>query len=102
MYAEDLVQTHAGSEFATSVSVSSYEPCLGDSVDHVLVMSSISSYSCNVSFPSSSGFHEVQGRGRDLIETSNVDCLCLVSGLGLCTCSHEARGSLFDDDWTKH
>lgn len=39
MYAEDLVQTKAGSMVVASVSVSSIEPCLVDSEDHVLMLS---------------------------------------------------------------
>lgn len=37
---EDLIQTHAGSVFATSVSLSPHKPCLIDSVCHVLMVSS--------------------------------------------------------------
>ena len=38
-YAEDPVQTYAGSVIAASVSVSPYKPCLVDSVGHVLLVS---------------------------------------------------------------
>ena len=41
MYAEDLAQTHTGSMSVASVSVSPYEPRLVDSVDHVIMVSSI-------------------------------------------------------------
>lgn len=41
IYAEDLAQTHAGPELATSVSVSPYEPCLVDPVGCILLVSSI-------------------------------------------------------------
>lgn len=63
----------AASEFAASVSPSPYEPWLVDSVDNVLLMSSIPSYSYNISFPFPAGFHEIRGRGRNLIETSNLE-----------------------------
>jgi hypothetical protein len=36
IYAEDLMQGHTGTLLATSVSVSPYEPCLVDSLGHVL------------------------------------------------------------------
>lgn len=42
MYAEDQVQTHAGSGAGTSVFVSSYEPCWGDPLGLVLLMFLIS------------------------------------------------------------
>lgn len=39
VYTEDLVLTHTGSLFVTPNSVSASEPCLVDSVDHVLPVS---------------------------------------------------------------
>ena len=57
IYAEDIVQTHAGSVIAASVSVSLYEPCLVDSVDF-FSWCSLPSGSYNLFSPSSTGFLE--------------------------------------------
>lgn len=48
---QDLLQTPADSVLPVSVSVSSYAHCLGDSVGHVLLMSSIPSGSYSLPFP---------------------------------------------------
>lgn len=62
---EDLVQTPAGLVLDTSVSVSPCDPCLVDSVDHVLLVSSIPFDSYNFSLPSCMGFPELRGEGPD-------------------------------------
>ena len=65
------MQTHGSPVFATSVSVSSVDPCLDDSVGHVLLVSSILSDSYNLSSASSAEYPDL--RGRKLMETSSLD-----------------------------
>ena len=62
MHTEDLMQTHAGPVIATLVSVSSCEPCLVDSVGHVLLVSSIPPDSYTLLSPSSIEF-SISSRG---------------------------------------
>jgi hypothetical protein len=56
IYAEDLVKGHVGPMFAALVSVSLCEPCSVDTVDHILLISFISSDSYNPPSPSSKWF----------------------------------------------
>ena len=65
MQAKNLVQTTAPPVFAASVSVSPYEPCLVDSVGHVLLVAPITSDSYNLSSPFFA-IPLVEDRWRDL------------------------------------
>lgn len=53
IHTEDLVQIHAYTMLAASVSVRPCEPCLVDSMDHVFLVSPIPSSSCHLSSSSS-------------------------------------------------
>ena len=88
------MQTHVAPVLAVSVSVSSYI------VGHVLLVSSISSDSCNLASSSSIGFPELQEEGLD--GDLNLDSFCIMSGYGTLYLLPSAAGeSLFDDDRTR-
>ena len=86
-HTEDLMQTLVGPVPAISVSVSPYEYCWVDSVDHIILVSSITSESYSLSCPSSLG-GKCPSRGTQLnisnLDPYLVECLAV----GLCTCSH--------------
>jgi hypothetical protein len=87
LYAEDLVNTHAGSMIAVFINLSGYEPCLVDSVDHILLVSSILSDSYSLPPPLLRGFST--SKGRILMLIINLDSLssqCMA--VALCTHSH--------------
>lgn len=84
IYTKDMVQTYTGAMLAPLVSVSPCEPCLVDSVGHVLLVSSIPSESYCFPPPLFCGF-PWSLRGRDPIETSSLNSLsahCQAVGLG--------------------
>lgn len=98
---EDLFQTHVGTEFSTSVSVSKCEPCLVDSVDHVLLVSSIFSDCYNLpSLPL--WYSPICLWGEDLTKTSNLEFHHIWTGSAiLYLLQSGARGSLCDHGWTR-
>jgi hypothetical protein len=73
LFSEGLVQTHTGAVPATSVSVSPYEPCLVDSVGHVLLCAP-SPLTPTLFLPPLSRGSRISD-GRDPMETSNLDSL---------------------------
>ena len=82
------------------VSVSSFEPCLIDSVGHILLVFFIPSDFHNLFFPSSAGFPKLQekGHGEDLQFGASIS---LMFGCGSLHLSPSAvSGTLSDDDWT--
>lgn len=76
-YAQGLVQNPAG---LTCYSVSLSEPCSGDPVGHVLLMSTIPSDSSNLFSFSFTGF--LRSKGMYLMISYNLDSLCTMSVCG--------------------
>lgn len=100
-YAEDLLQTHAGSGLTVSVSVITYEPYLIDSVGNVLLVSSIPSNSYSFSSASSVGFPNLWGEGCSGYRQFKLSVFVL-SGCGsLCLLPSADGESFSDDDWTR-
>lgn len=86
LYAEDLVNTHAGSMIAVFINLSGYEPCLVDSVDHILLVSSIPFWFYSSSVPSSPEFPKLQGSPVETSDLASLSSLSLV--VGFCTHTH--------------
>lgn len=88
IYTKNVMYTYVGAVYAASISVSSYLPCLVNSVAHVLPLSSIPSAYCSIPTPSSMGFPELCWEGFD---GDLKFRLCLCNGWlyveYLCTCS---------------
>ena len=101
IYTGKLVLIHADPVLATLVSVSSCEPCLIDLVGHVLVFF-IPSEPYNCSSPFLVRFLDHRGKRPN----ENIHfrlCLCMLYGCGsLNLFSFAARGSLCDNNWTRH
>lgn len=80
IYLEKLVQTLLSLVLASSTSVSSYSLCLVDSEFLVRLLSSILSDYHTLSDPSSVWFPQLLG--RDLMEISHLESLCIISACG--------------------
>ena len=92
MYTEDLVETHAVPVLAILVTVRPYEPCLANSVGHILLISSTFPDSYSLHSPSSVGLPNLLGEGPK--KTSNVSVFGDLHPL-----TSSAEGSHSGDDW---
>jgi hypothetical protein len=96
IYAKNFVQTHVGHMLAALVFVSSCEPCLW--IQLVMFYWCPPSHLTPIIFPPQRSRGLLSSKGRDQIETSNLDSLCIMSVCGsLQLLPSVARGSLFDD-----
>lgn len=98
-------QTHVSPVLTGSVSVSPCELRLADSVDRVLLLSSILSNSYNLFSPSSVGFPDIQGDGWTLWRSPIKIIIFQVSKYGymvICIYFHLLLEEVSDGNWTRH
>lgn len=80
---------------------STYEPCLVDSLGHALLVSSISSDSCNL-FCSTLQRESLNSKGTDPMAPSNLDSHHMMSACGSLHHLPSAAGGSLPDDWPRY